>query len=218
MLRIMLLGCPGAGKGTQSEYISQHYAIPKIATGDMLRAAVAAETSLGLQAKEYMDNGQLVPDDVIIGMVKERISQADCQQGFLFDGFPRTLAQAQALIDADIKLDYVIEIAVESQEIVKRLTGRRVHPASGRVYHVDFNPPKVADQDDNTGEPLIQRDDDTDATVLKRLKVYDEQTKPLIIFYQQLVAEDKNLAPVYQRIDGAMSVAAVREAISTILG
>jgi adenylate kinase len=182
-MRIILLGSPGSGKGTQAQFITEKFAIPQISTGDMLRAAVREGTPLGIEAKKVMDAGGLVSDDIILGLIKERIAQSDCKNGYLLDGFPRTIAQAEGLEKMGVELDYVIEIAVDDEEIIKRMSGRRVHMASGRSYHVVFNPPKVAGVDDITGEPLIQRDDDTEETVRKRLNVYHEQTKPLVGFY-----------------------------------
>jgi len=203
-MRVILLGAPGAGKGTQAGFITKKFAIPQISTGDMLRAAVKAGTELGLMAKSIMDSGGLVSDDLIINLVKERISQPDCANGFLFDGFPRTIPQAEALKDAGVNIDHVVEIAVEDEEIVSRIAGRRVHPASGRVYHTEHNPPKVAGIDDETGEELIQRDDDQEETVRHRLSVYHSQTKPLVDFYQQLAAA--NGTPKYSAIAGVGSV------------
>ena len=215
-MRVILLGAPGAGKGTQARYITEKFGIPQISTGDMLRAAVKAGTELGLKAKSVMDAGGLVSDDLIINLVKERIAQADCANGFLFDGFPRTIPQAEALRDAGVTLDHVVEIAVDDEEIVKRLSGRRVHPASGRVYHIEYNPPKVAGQDDVTGEELVQREDDKEETVRHRLSVYHSQTKPLVDFYQSLAAAEGT--PKYSRIEGVGSVeeitAKVLEALS----
>ncbi|MGJ0486708.1 MAG: adenylate kinase [Methylomicrobium sp.] len=182
-MRIILLGSPGSGKGTQAQFITQKYGIPQISTGDMLRAAVRAGTPLGIEAKKVMDAGGLVSDDIILGLIKERIAQDDCAKGFLLDGFPRTIAQAEGLKAMGIEITHVIEIAVDDEEIVKRMAGRRVHPASGRTYHVIFNPPKVEGVDDVTGEPLVQRDDDKEETVRKRLQVYHEQTKPLVGYY-----------------------------------
>lgn len=182
-MRIILLGSPGSGKGTQAQFITEKFGIPQISTGDMLRAAVREGTPLGIEAKKVMDAGGLVSDDIILGLIKERIAQDDCQNGFLLDGFPRTIAQAEGLAQMGVELDYVIEIAVDDEEIIKRMSGRRVHPASGRSYHVVFNPPKQEGLDDITGEPLIQRDDDKEETVRKRLSVYHEQTKPLIGYY-----------------------------------
>lgn len=182
-MRVILLGSPGSGKGTQAKFITEKYAIPQISTGDMLRAAVKAGTPLGVEAKKVMDAGGLVSDDIILGLIKERIAQNDCANGFLLDGFPRTIAQADGLNDMGVVIDHVIEIAVEDDEIIKRMSGRRVHLASGRTYHIEFNPPKVEGMDDETGEPLIQRDDDKEETVRKRLAIYHEQTKPLVDFY-----------------------------------
>ncbi len=204
-MRIILLGAPGAGKGTQAQYITETYGIPQISTGDMLRAAVKAGTPLGLEAKKVMDAGQLVSDDIIIGLVKERIQEADCANGFLFDGFPRTIPQAEALIKEGVEIDYVLEIAVADEEIVKRLSGRRVHPGSGRVYHVVYNPPKTEGKDDVTGEDLVQRDDDKEETVRKRLEVYHDQTAPLVDFYQKLSTEGA-ADTKYGRVEGVGSV------------
>lgn len=209
-MRLILLGAPGAGKGTQAKFISEKYGIPQISTGDMLRAAVKAQTPLGLQAKQVMDAGGLVSDDVIIGLVKDRITQSDCAKGFLFDGFPRTIPQAQAMVNASVTIDHVVEIAVDDEEIVARLSGRRVHPGSGRVYHVIFNRPKREGLDDETGEPLVQRDDDSEETVRKRLKIYQEQTSPLIDFYQHMEGE---AAPIYHRIEGVGSVDEIRKTL-----
>ncbi|KAF1052104.1 MAG: adenylate kinase [Stenotrophomonas maltophilia] len=203
-MRVILLGAPGAGKGTQARFITEKFSIPQISTGDMLRAAVKAGTELGLKAKSVMDAGGLVSDDLIINLVKERIAQPDCANGFLFDGFPRTIPQAEALKDACVGIDHVVEIAVEDEEIVTRIAGRRVHPGSGRVYHIEHNPPKVAGKDDVTGEDLIQRDDDQEATVRHRLSVYHSQTKPLVDFYQQLAAAQGT--PKYSRVEGVGSV------------
>lgn len=213
-MRLILLGAPGAGKGTQAQYICERYGIPQISTGDMLRAAVKAETELGLAAKKVMDAGGLVSDDIIIGLVKERITEADCEKGFLFDGFPRTIPQAQAMVDAGVGIDHVVEIAVADDEIVTRLSGRRVHPGSGRVYHVTYNPPQQEGLDDETGEALVQRDDDTEETVRKRLEVYAEQTKPLIDFYSQM---DSAEAPRYHRVDGVGSVESIRDSVFAAL-
>ena len=203
-MRVILLGAPGAGKGTQARFITEKFDIPQISTGDMLRAAVKAGTELGLKAKSVMDSGGLVSDDLIINLVKERIAQPDCAKGFLFDGFPRTIPQAEALKQAGVKIDYVVEIAVDDEEIVSRIAGRRVHPDSGRVYHIEHNPPEVADVDDLTGEALIQRDDDKEATVRHRLSVYHSQTKPLVDFYQQLAAVEGT--PKYTAVQGVGSV------------
>ena len=212
-MRIILLGAPGAGKGTQAQYICEKYNIPQISTGDMLRAAVKAGTPLGVKAKEVMDAGQLVSDDIIIGLVKERIAEADCANGFLFDGFPRTIPQADALKDAGVKIDAVAEIDVADEEIVKRMAGRRVHPGSGRTYHVVFNPPKVEGKDDVTGEDLVQRADDAEDTVRDRLKVYHDQTAPLITYYKGWAEEDASAAPSYVYVPGVGSVEDIRDAV-----
>ena len=203
-MRVILLGAPGAGKGTQARFITEKFGIPQISTGDMLRAAVKAESPLGLQVKEVMASGGLVSDEIIIGLIKERIVAADCANGFLFDGFPRTIPQAEALRDAGVEIDHVLEIAVADQEIINRMSGRRVHPASGRTYHVQYNPPKVAGKDDETGEDLIQREDDLEETVRKRLDVYHAQTKPLVGFYQGL--EQTAGKPKYSCVEGVGSV------------
>jgi adenylate kinase len=205
-MRLILLGAPGAGKGTQATFICQKYGIPQISTGDMLRAAVKAGSPLGLQAKAVMESGGLVSDDLIINLVKERIAQPDCDKGFLFDGFPRTIPQADAMKAAGVKLDYVLEIDVPFEAIIERMSGRRSHPASGRTYHVKFNPPKVQGQDDVTGEPLIQREDDKEETVKKRLEVYSAQTRPLVDYYSQWAAADAAAAPKYRAISGMGSV------------
>jgi len=215
-MRVILLGAPGAGKGTQAKFITEKFGIPQISTGDMLRAAVKAGTELGQKAKSIMDSGGLVSDDLIINLVKERIAQPDCVNGFLFDGFPRTIPQAQALVDNGVELDHVVEIAVEDEEIVQRIAGRRVHEASGRVYHIAHNPPKVEGKDDVTGEDLVQRKDDTEETVRHRLSVYHSQTKPLVDFYQKLAAAQGK--PKYSHVEGVGSVesitAKVLEALS----
>ena len=216
-MRIILLGPPGAGKGTQAQVITQQFQIPQISTGDMLRAAVKAGTELGVAAKKIMDAGGLVSDDIIIGLVKERLTQPDCVNGCLFDGFPRTIPQAQALIAAGINIDYVVEIAVPDAEIISRLSGRRVHPASGRVYHIAHNPPKVAGKDDATGEDLVQRDDDQEDTIKKRLHVYHEQTELLVGFYQQLAASGDTTAPKYAKIEGVGSVDAISAKVTSVL-
>lgn len=205
-MRVILLGAPGAGKGTQAKLVMEQLGIPQISTGDMLRAAVAAGTPLGLQVKDIMASGGLVSDDLIIALVKERISQPDCAKGFLFDGFPRTIPQAEAMMRENVQIDRVIEIDVPDEDIVARLSGRRVHEASGRVYHVEHNPPRTPGVDDVTGEPLIQRPDDTEATVRKRLQLYHEQTKPLVDFYQQH-GDDK----VYRKVPGVGSVGEIRD-------
>jgi len=210
-MRIILLGPPGAGKGTQAQFICQHLKIPQISTGDMLRAAVAAGTDLGNQAKAIMDSGGLVSDDIIVGLVKERLLEADCAAGCLFDGFPRTIPQAQAMVDEDIAVDHVLEIAVSDEEIIKRLSGRRVHPGSGRVYHVDYNPPSEEGRDDQTGEALVQRDDDREETVRKRLSVYHEQTRPLVDFYRELSSVH------YHRLEGVGAVEDIAAQIMSII-
>lgn len=212
-MRLILLGAPGAGKGTQANYIKEKFGIPQISTGDMLRAAVKAGTELGVAAKKIMDTGALVSDDIIIGLVKDRIKEADCANGFLFDGFPRTIAQAEALKDAGVSIDYVVEIDVADEEIIKRMSGRRVHVASGRTYHVQFNPPKVAGKDDATGEDLIQREDDKEETVRKRLDVYHSQTEPLVKYYSDWVAAGAVGAPQYVKVAGTGKVEEIRDAI-----
>jgi adenylate kinase len=215
-MRVILLGAPGAGKGTQAQFITSRLGIPQISTGDMLRAAVKAGSALGLQVKEVMASGGLVTDEIIIALVKERITQADCERGFLFDGFPRTIPQAEAMEEEGIPIDVVVEIAVEDEEIVKRLSGRRVHPDSGRIYHILYNPPKVSGMDDITGEPLIQRDDDKEETIRKRLQVYHKQTRPLVDFYQHLQAEGGRVKVV--QLNGKDDVDVVRQNISSLLG
>jgi adenylate kinase len=205
-MRLILLGAPGAGKGTQATFICQKFGVPQISTGDMLRAAVKAGTPLGMQAKAVMASGGLVSDEIIIGLVKERIAQADCANGFLFDGFPRTLPQADAMKEAGVKLDYVLEIDVPFDAIIDRMSGRRSHAASGRTYHVTFNPPKVAGFDDITGEPLIQREDDKEETVRKRLEVYSAQTRPLVDYYAHWAKTDPAAAPKYRAISGTGNV------------
>ena len=216
-MRLILLGAPGAGKGTQAAFITAQYGIPQISTGDMLRAAVKAGTRLGLEAKKFMDAGQLVPDQVIIGLVKDRIREPDCAKGFLFDGFPRTIPQAEAMRQAGVDLDYVVEIDVPDVEILKRLSGRRVHPASGRTYHVHFNPPKNAGKDDVTGEDLVQREDDKEATILKRLEVYHNQTKQLVDYYSKMAASGHASAPKYRKVSGIGSVEEIRDRILAAL-
>ena len=201
-MRLILLGAPGAGKGTQATFICQKYSIPQISTGDMLRAAVKAGTPLGVQAKKVMDAGGLVSDDLIINLVKERITQADCAKGFLFDGFPRTIPQADAMKAAGVKIDYVLEIDVPFEAIIERMSGRRSHAASGRTYHVKYNPPKTSGMDDVTGEPLIQREDDKEETVRKRLEVYSTQTRPLVDYYATWARKDAAIAPQYRAISG----------------
>ena len=213
-MKVLLLGAPGAGKGTQAQFITHEFGIPQISTGDMLRAAIKAGTPLGLEAKKIMDAGGLVRDDIIIGMVKERIAQPDCAHGFLFDGFPRTLAQAEAMVAAGVDLDAVVEIDVPDAAIVERMSGRRVHLPSGRTYHVKYNPPKVSGKDDETGEDLVQRDDDKEETVKKRLAVYHEQTEVLVDFYSKLTGEH---APRYIKVDGTQPVETVKENVITAL-
>ena len=210
-MKLILLGAPGAGKGTQATFISKEFGIPQISTGDMLRAQVKAGTELGLEAKKHMDAGGLVPDAVIIGMVKDRLTQADCQNGYLFDGFPRTIPQAEAMKAAGVKLDYVLEIDVPFDAIIERMSGRRAHVASGRTYHVKFNPPKVDGKDDVTGEPLIQRDDDKEETVKKRLDVYSAQTRPLVDYYSGWAKNEPAAAPKYRAISGTGSVEEIKE-------
>ncbi|VVD65524.1 adenylate kinase [Pandoraea eparura] len=213
-MRLILLGAPGAGKGTQATFIKEKFGIPQISTGDMLRAAIKEGTQLGLEAKRYMDAGDLVPDAVIIGMVRERLTADDCKSGYLFDGFPRTIAQAEAMKDAGVAIDFVLEIDVPFDEIITRMSGRRTHPASGRTYHVTFNPPKVEGKDDVTGEPLVQRDDDKEETVKKRLTVYESQTKPLVAYYSDWAKHGSPgasvAAPQYRKISGQGSVDEIR--------
>ncbi|MCW8196470.1 adenylate kinase [Proteobacteria bacterium 005FR1] len=217
-MRVILLGPPGAGKGTQAQFIMNRYEIPQISTGDMLRAAVKAGTPLGVKAKGIMESGGLLPDDLIIDLVKTRIQEKDCENGFLFDGFPRTIPQAQALLDAGIKIDHVVEIHVEDEQIVERLSGRRVHESSGRVYHLKYQPPKQGELDDVTGEPLIQREDDKEDTIRKRLAVYHEQTEPLVGFYKNLIDKQDPAAPDYTRINGVGGVDDIRDKIFAALG
>lgn len=212
-MRIILLGAPGAGKGTQAQHITEKYGIPQISTGDMLRAAVKTGTPLGVKAKAVMDAGQLVSDDIIIGLVKERILESDCANGFLFDGFPRTIPQADALKDAGVTIDAVVEIDVADEEIIKRMSGRRVHPDSGRTYHVVFNPPKEEGKDDVTGEDLVQRADDQEDTVRERLKVYHDQTAPLINYYKGWAEEEADSAPRYVYVPGVGSVDDIRDKV-----
>ncbi|HVQ60770.1 MAG TPA: adenylate kinase [Burkholderiales bacterium] len=205
-MRLILLGPPGAGKGTQAVFIRDHLRIPQISTGDMLRAAVKAGTALGIAAKKVMDAGQLVSDEIIIGLVKERLKHVDCRNGYLFDGFPRTIPQADAMRASGVDLDFVLEIDVDHEEIIRRLSGRRVHPASGRNYHLSFSPPKVPGKDDLTGEPLVQREDDREETVRKRLEVYERQTRPLVEYYSKWAAQGDPRAPRYRKIMGKGSV------------
>jgi len=212
-MRVILLGGPGAGKGTQAGFIKSHFDIPQISTGDMLRSHVKAGTELGLAAKKIMDEGGLVSDEIIMGMVKERIAEPDCENGFLFDGFPRTLAQADALKEVGVPIDAVVEIDVPDEEIIKRMAGRRVHPASGRTYHIEYNPPKEDGKDDETGEPLVQRDDDKEETVRARLKVYHDQTEPLIAYYSAWAEKGGEGAPRYLRVEGVGGVEAIRDKI-----
>lgn len=211
-MRIILLGPPGAGKGTQAQFICEQFGIPQISTGDMLRAAVAAGSPLGEQAKAIMESGGLVSDDIIVGLVKERLEESDCVDGCLFDGFPRTIPQAQAMVDEQIGIDHVLEIAVSDEEIINRLSGRRVHPDSGRIYHVEYNPPKQPGLDDQTGEALIQRDDDSEQTVRNRLGVYHDQTRPLVNFYRELEGVE------YHQLDGVGAVNDITRHIMSVLG
>jgi len=220
-MRLILLGAPGAGKGTQAQFICEKFAIPQISTGDMLRAAVKAGTELGVAAKKIMGAGGLVSDDIIIGLVKDRLTQPDCSKGYLFDGFPRTIPQAQAMKDAGVPIDYVLEIDVPFDAIIDRMSGRRVHPASGRTYHIKFNPPKVEGKDDVTGDALIQRDDDKEETVRKRLQVYNDQTRPLVEYYSswatQASSSDKVKAPAYRKVSGTGNVEDITASIFVAL-
>jgi adenylate kinase len=213
-MRIILLGAPGAGKGTQAEYLRETYGIPQISTGDMLRAAVKAGSALGVQVKSVMDSGGLVTDEIIIALIKDRISHEDCKEGFLFDGFPRTIPQAQALVDAGIGIDVVLEIDVPDEEIVRRLSGRRVHPESGRIYHIDNKPPKNTGKDDVSGEPLIQREDDKEATVRKRLEVYHAQTKPLVSFYKE---QANKTALKFFAVSGVGDISVIKKSLADVL-
>lgn len=212
-MRILLLGLPGAGKGTQAQFLTEKYGIPQISTGDMLRAATKAGTPLGVKAKQYMDSGGLVPDEVVIGLVKQRVQEPDCANGFIFDGFPRTLPQAEALRAAGIDIDSVVEVDVPDEDILRRMSGRRVHPASGRTYHVEFNPPKVPGKDDATGEALVQRADDKEETVKKRIATYHSQTEPLVNYYVNWAASGDPRAPRYVSVDGRGSVEHIRDKI-----
>ena len=216
-MRLILLGPPGAGKGTQAAFITEAYGIPQISTGDMLRAAVKAQTPLGIEAKKVMDSGGLVSDDIIIGLVQDRLQQPDCSKGYLFDGFPRTIPQADALKQADVRLDFVVEIVVPDENIIERMSGRRVHPASGRSYHVTFNPPKTPDVDDVTGEPLVQRDDDREETVRHRLTVYQQQTRPLVDYYSSWAQSGDTKAPAFRQVSGVGSLDEIRQRISQAL-
>ncbi len=212
-MRLILLGGPGAGKGTQATFITEKYGIPQISTGDMLRAAVKAGTPLGLEAKKIMDVGGLISDEIITGMVKDRVAEADCANGYLLDGFPRTIPQADAMREFSIDIDHVVEISVDDAEIIKRMSGRRAHLSSGRTYHVIYNPPKIEGVDDVTGEPLVQREDDKEETVKKRLDIYHEQTEPLIEYYQDFANSDAAEAPSYTKIEGVGSVDDIRQSI-----
>ncbi len=220
-MRLILLGAPGAGKGTQAKFICEKFSIPQISTGDMLRTAVKAGTTLGIEAKKVMDSGGLVSDDIIIGLVKDRLTQPDCMNGYLFDGFPRTIPQAQAMKDAGVPLDYVLEIDVPFASIIERMSGRRVHLASGRTYHISFNPPQVEDKDDLTGEELIQRDDDQQETVRKRLEVYNAQTRPLVEYYSSWANKtpfkDEVAAPQYRKIEGLGTVEEIMAKVFSVL-
>ena len=216
-MRILLLGLPGAGKGTQAQFLTAKYGIPQISTGDMLRAATNAGTAIGRKAKDYMDRGELVPDDVVIELVKQRIAEPDCAPGFIIDGFPRTITQAEALRKAGIDIDFVVEIEVDDQEILRRMSGRRVHPGSGRTYHIDFNPPKVQGRDDITGEPLVQRADDDEATVRRRMETYHSQTKPLVNYYLSWGSSGDPRAPHYVNIYGQGSVEHIRDKMMAAL-
>lgn len=217
-MRLILLGPPGAGKGTQAQFITGHFGIPQISTGDMLRSAVKAGSELGNRVKAVMDSGALVSDEIIIDLVKERITEPDCVKGFLFDGFPRTIPQAEAMKAAGVNLDAVLEIKVEDEAIVQRMSGRRMHPNSGRTYHVLYNPPKVEGIDDETGDPLVQRDDDQEDTVRNRLNIYHEQTEPLVAYYQQWGERGEANAPAYLSIDGSGSVEGIRDQVLEMLG
>jgi len=216
-MRLILLGPPGAGKGTQAAFITEKFGIPQISTGDMLRAAVKAQTPLGIEAKKIMDTGGLVSDDIIIGLVRDRLKEPDCEKGYLFDGFPRTIPQADALKEAGVGLDFVVEIVVPDENIIERMSGRRVHPASGRSYHVTFNPPKTPDIDDVTGEPLVQRDDDREETVRHRLSVYQQQTRPLVDYYSNWAKSGDERAPAFRQVSGVGTLDEIRERIANAL-
>ncbi|HVB47427.1 MAG TPA: adenylate kinase [Burkholderiales bacterium] len=216
-MRLILLGPPGAGKGTQAGFIMERFGIPQISTGDMLRAAACAGEPLALEARKMMDRGQLVPDEIVISLVRERLRQSDCAHGYLFDGFPRTIPQAEAMRHADVPIDYVLEIDVPDEEIIARMGGRRVHPASGRTYHVKFNPPKVKDRDDLTGEPLILRADDKEETVRRRLEIYKAQTRPLVAYYTAWCASGDPRAPKYCKISGSGTIEQIRERAFAVL-
>jgi len=217
VMRVILLGGPGAGKGTRAKFIEELFNIPQISTGDMLRAAVKAGTPLGLEAKKVMEAGGLVSDEIILGLVKDRITESDCSNGYIFDGFPRTLAQAESLKTQGVDIDYVVEIDVSDEEVIKRMTGRRVHPASGRTHHIIFNPPKVEGKDDETGEDLIQREDDREETVKERLNVYHDQTEPLINYYTSWSNSGEGDAPKYRKIGGVDTVEEIRDQIKNVL-
>ena len=210
-MNLMLFGAPGAGKGTQAKFLIEKYNIPQISTGDILRAAIVDKTDMGMEAKKFMDEGKLVPDSTIIGIIKDRLAESDCKDGFILDGFPRTLPQAEAVKNAGIKIDHVIEITVPDSEIIKRMSGRRVHLASGRTYHIEYNPPKKAGFDDMTNEPLVQRDDDKEETVKKRLDVYHQQTKPLVEYYQKLAKAGDSKAPKYHSVSGVGEISKITQ-------
>ncbi|MEM7402304.1 MAG: adenylate kinase [Pseudomonadota bacterium] len=216
-MRVILLGGPGAGKGTRAKVIEELFHIPQISTGDMLRAAVKAGTPLGLEAKKVMEAGGLVSDEIILGLVKDRISQSDCANGYIFDGFPRTLAQAESLKAQGVDIDYIVEVYVSDEEVIQRMTGRRMHPASGRTYHIIFNPPQIEGKDDETGDDLIQRDDDKEETVKERLKVYHDQTEPLINYYKNWSDSGESAAPKYRKIGPVDSVEEIRDQIKSAL-
>jgi adenylate kinase len=216
-MRLILLGAPGAGKGTQATFITEKYDIPQISTGDMLRAAVKAGTPLGIQAKQVMKAGGLVSDELIIGLIKDRLQDKDCNNGYLLDGFPRTIPQADAMQENGIDIDYVVEISVDDKEIIKRMSGRRAHLASGRTYHIEFNPPQTEGMDDVSGEPLVQRDDDKEETVKHRLAVYHEQTEPLVIYYRKLSESEEENAPIYVKVEGVGNVNSIREEVLSAL-